>query len=482
MVKTRENPLKIILVTISLFISSCGVSNAGFAMGKNYFSYCNKYHTQNSKTWHVKPNSTKEVDSRLEFALAHAKPGDTLLLNAGVYSQPIKVRTSGIVLRSLVPRKAKIIVPFNDKKIPFAISVSAKTECVSIEGIDISGGYYYALNLESEWNSISKKQGQSAKYISILNNNLHHSGRDVIKLKPKVEYVRIYRNVISHSGQRYSKNAEGIDVVNASNVFIEQNRLFEIATTGIYVKGGTKNSHIQRNWISNTGGGGIFVGFDTSPAYFDLSNNPKMFEAIDTVVTHNLIEDTALAGLGVYAAKNSNLAFNTLKRNALEAQSSVVLGLSYQDNHHSANRPPSENVNLISNVIYASSLSIDVRAQNNRKLGYLSSLRGFLEMRGNVFINFGGKTKFIDRRAQSEFETHSLKAWQSHNSTSTTNVELMQDKSQSDGFSQIKSLSQPSGNFYSTIDICGNTNAETVHPGAFSATSANVPSCLSLIF
>jgi len=101
---------------------------------------------------------------------------------------------------------------------------------------------------------------------------------------------------------------------------VADNYIRDIATNGVYFKRGATDAVVQRNVIERVGEGGILVGFDISPEFFDLTENPGYFEAIRGIVRNNLIRDSGRAGLSLYASRDAIIANNTLLRTATSAR------------------------------------------------------------------------------------------------------------------------------------------------------------------
>ena len=146
----------------------------------------------------------------------------------------------------------------------------------AVEPPEISGGRYYGIFLQTDWDAQGNPGGRGASNIVIEDVYVHDTGRDAIKITPKSDYVTIRRAEIARSGAGYApgtplddKNAEGIDNVNGSFAIVEDSYIHDTATTGVYFKGGATDVIVQRNRIENVGIAGVLVGFDTSPEYFD---------------------------------------------------------------------------------------------------------------------------------------------------------------------------------------------------------------------
>jgi hypothetical protein len=164
----------------------------------------------------------------LAKAFAMAQPGDTIYLREGEYAGGLTLNTPGVTIQSYPGEHAVISAPNNDESIPFALRFGIKSDGSTLRDVEVKGGGYYAVKLESEG-----AQGNAATNITIENCTLHDSGNDVIKVTPGCDDVKILYNEIYNSGKRYNKNAEGIDAVNVDNIIIRGNHIHDIATTGL---------------------------------------------------------------------------------------------------------------------------------------------------------------------------------------------------------------------------------------------------------
>ena len=108
---------------------------------------------------------------------------------------------------------------------------------------EISGGRYYGVFLQTDWDEQGNPGGRGASNIVIEDVYVHDTGRDAIKITPKSDYVTIRRAEIARSGAGYApgtplddKNAEGIDNVNGSFMIVEDSYIHDTATTGVYFR------------------------------------------------------------------------------------------------------------------------------------------------------------------------------------------------------------------------------------------------------
>ncbi|MDP4536377.1 right-handed parallel beta-helix repeat-containing protein [Alkalimonas collagenimarina] len=354
--------------------------------------------------------------STITAALNQAKPHDEIIIAAGDYHERLRIRQPHITLRADALHQARVISPNDDRSVYFALRIDAGAHHTRVIGLDISGGYFYTVSLESTW-SQNNPERKGVSHVLLSQNRFHASGRDVMKLKPMVEHVVIERNEIFNSGQRDSSNAEGIDNVNAHFMTVQDNYIHSIATTGVYAKGGARNSVIQRNLIRDVGSAGILVGFDTSPDFFDLAENPEMYEAINTMVDNNIIDGTGNSGIGVYAAKNSLIRHNTVLNSAQTYHAALFFGNVLHGRRADGKRPPAIDVEVVGNIFHTKGNNpvLNIRHMRDRQVGPLSSLTGMPQMRMNGYAVASGRVNFSDGRPDSRLHQRStLPDWQRH--------------------------------------------------------------------
>jgi len=359
-------------------------------------------------------------------ALQSAKAGDTLVLKGGNYTETheLKVQVENLTIMSY-PGEWAVIDRSNDE---LSDNESGIWFYVGSNGgnllcTEIKGGLY-AVSTETKWDwDEADKSG--ASNLTIKNNKLHSSGHDVVRIKPNCDNVQIIQNEIYDSGLAYagqdSCNAEGIDNVNADNMLVQNNYIHDICSTGVYCKGGAMNCLIENNTIENTGEIGISLGFDTSPEYFDMTVNPNMYESIGGIARNNLIVGTNLAGIALYASKDSQIYNNTVSNANQDAiQASLYFGITYQDWEESAKRPANTNPDIHDNIFIQNFKSPIISIRTSEELGGLSALDGALKIDNNCYFDSSQEAQFEDGRTiedfgggWTEFWIGNLNEWQS---------------------------------------------------------------------
>lgn len=353
----------------------------------------------------------------INTALDAAEPGDTVILRGGSYREGInvRIRQPNITLKSKNGEWAVIDLTDNYEEAAVYFDVDSsggKLQCVEVKG----GFYAFATETRWDWGEASRA---GASNIVIEDSKLHSSSRDVIKIKPNSDNITIRYNEIFNSGVTETPgdcNAEGIDNVNGDGMKVQNNYIHDICSNAVYAKGGASDALIENNRIESAGGAGILLGFDTSPEFFDLGVNPNYYENIRGTARNNLIIDTGLSGIGLYASKDAQVYNNTLINVANgEYHSAIYFGITFQDWEDYAGRPanvnPSIHHNIVSQPGTVTRPMVEIRYAD--ELGGLSALEGMPVMSNNCYFSAGQSALFSDNRPGLEMEG-GLADWQSH--------------------------------------------------------------------
>ena len=352
-----------------------------------------------------------------------AQSGDTIILRKGTYNEEVRIRNPRITIRSKSDEWAKIAQPVtidgNNVVIPVIFDVDSDGS--KLQRIEVTGGFY-GIMLFTKW-EWGEDDRSGATDIVIEDCIIHDTGVDAIKVTPGSDNLIIRHCEIYNSGAGYpagtpleDMNAEGIDVVNADNVLIQDNYIHHTATTCVYLKGGARNGVIERVKAEHCGALGIVLGFDTSPEWFDLTENPDYYENINSIVRNNIVSDTNYAGIGLYASKNAQVYNNTIVNTAKLAHSPIYFGLTYQDWDDNAKRPGNINPIIKNNIVLQeediNSPCVSIRYSDD--LGGMSALNGDVLMDYNVYYRASGSCTFVDMRPGSLLEDASFATWRGH--------------------------------------------------------------------
>ncbi len=337
----------------------------------------------------------------LTAAIDAANPGDEILLRGGNYvSQEIRINKSNLHIKSYPNEWAVLTAVTNVEDISACLWYNEpETSGGTLERLEIVGGYYYAIKFETNWdwdNSVPFSQRQGASNITVKDCNIHHSGRDAIKLTPACANITILNCEIHHTGvgpgAMIDFNAEGIDNVNAPNLTVRGCHFHDIATTGIYVKGGGRNCVIEGNTVENCGEGGIYLGFYTDAEWFDTNANPTYFENINGLVINNLIVNTQHAGIGLWGAKDAQVYNNTVINGGQAEHGGLFFNTTdvWLDDNNSA-RVGSQNVRIQDNIFVQSATQdlAMVRVRENALAGNSNVIDNniYYDPNGAVFLD-----------------------------------------------------------------------------------------------
>lgn len=348
----------------------------------------------NAKTIYVSPEGNDERDGSAAQplrtpgrALALAERGDTVYLHQGRYpiGRPLWLGKSDVTLASFPGEKALLIAGTDEKHSPPSVVIAA-ADNVTLLNLEIQGGAYYALKIDSEG-------APAIRGVLVRGCRIHGSGRDCIKTYNADDLV-ILECQIGPSGLRDPSNAEGIDIIGSIGAIIRRCHIHDTATNGIYVKGGTRNALIEACRIENSGHGGILLGQDTDP---DAMRNGVKFEAIDCRARNNIVVGAGTAGLGAYSASNVRFEDNTLVDVASKGQAAFWVVTN-------SRLVRSEGVSFRGNVVLLSS---------DRPFALLSDVGERFTCDSNIYYSTSGQYAFVRQTASPEkSESWSFEQWQ----------------------------------------------------------------------
>ena len=302
-------------------------------------------------------------------ALILAADGDTVLLRAGTYTiaKSLAIHQRGLTVRSYPGERARIVAGTTDlTNLTSVIVVYASR--VIVEDLEIQGGSYYGIKLDD-------RDGPQSGII-IRGVKIHHTGRDGIKTQ-NADGLLIEACEIASTGVRDASNAEGIDVMGSLGIVVRRNYVHDIATTGIYVKAGTRDAVVESNRVERTGHAGILLGSESAGEFM---RDGAVHEAIDSLARNNIVVDTALAGLGSIAGDNVRFENNTVINAARTGQ--AVFRAAAND-HHTAPR----NIVLKNNVLV-------LAASSTRPMMHLNNYAGAIASDSNAWFSPDGRYGF----------------------------------------------------------------------------------------
>lgn len=361
----------------------------------------------------------------IHHALDVADSGFVIMLRGGKYpvNSEIRINKPSITLMSYPNEWAIIEARTDDENVASCIWFYPGGDGGKLKKLEIIGGYYYAVNFETKWQWGDPQDRSGVSNVLIEDCIIHDTGYDCIKIKVNCDHITIRRCEIYNSGKNYppgtdpeNANAEGIDNVNGGYMLVQDCYIHDIITNGIYFKGGARYGVVERTKIENCGIGGIMVGFDTSPDYFDATINPDYYENIYGVVRNCLILNTRFAGIGMYAAFHPKIYNNTLVNVARIGHAAIYFGIAFHGWLAEVNRPPCIYPVIINNLIYQPSdvSGPMVTIRYTADLGGLAGLKGNPSMDYNCYYIKGKTVWFQDGRPESRVEQCDLAQWQKH--------------------------------------------------------------------
>ena len=388
----------------------------------------------------------------INTALAAAQAGSTIILRGGTYKEgrDVRVQKSNITIKSAKDEWAIIdLTTYNSGNqehsgVEFYAEDSDTHGVVTgckLQSVEVKGGFY-TVCFETKW-EWGQADRNGASDIIIEDCILHDSRNDAVKVKPGCKNITIRYNEIYNSGREYAgradfdtgeNNAEGIDNVNGDKMHVHNNYIHDICSTGIYAKGGATDVVIENNRIERANAGGIMLGFDTSPQYFDRTANPKYYENISGTVRNNLIIDAGWEGIGLYASKDARVYNNTVVNavnGRLKYHSPIYFGVATQDWNNPAGCPPNINPDIHHNIVSQpstySNRIIDiryVRAGDVYPSRDISALDGNPKMHDNCYYVIGRSATFTDNRPGSNLSDATLAAWKTHINGESGSIEV----------------------------------------------------------
>lgn len=207
-----------------------------------------------------------------------------------------------------------------------------------VEGFDINGtDVYYAVKMESGG-------------IKLINNKIHDSNFDLVKLVATSDDVEISGNEIHHSGHLGS-NAQGIDMVGAKDTVIRYNYIHDITSIGIYPKGNAEDTIIEHNKLERIRVHGIQLGHPTDVPIMRYQGDPNFpYETYRARVSNNIITGADHACIGVANAYDAKIYNNSCYDTARAAHAGIYFS---NESDHPAHAP-SRYVEVKNNIFHVS--------------------------------------------------------------------------------------------------------------------------------
>ncbi|MBX3460095.1 MAG: right-handed parallel beta-helix repeat-containing protein [Planctomycetes bacterium] len=237
-----------------------------------------------------------------------ATAGDTITFRAGTYTGGGYFTKNNITYQGYTGETAVIELPNNVSGQDVAFYIGTGSNC-TIRRLTLRGGYYYALKIDT---------GPALVEDCII----HNSGRDCVKI-PGSHNITIRRCRIYDSGMRDPSNAEGIDNVAGNYMLVQDCYIYNIATNGVYPKGGSIGSIIERCLIRNCGQKGISMAQSSGLQFYNATLNPEYYSCRDCIARNNIIENCEGSGIDLESALRAHVYNNTLINVAKQYQGGI---------------------------------------------------------------------------------------------------------------------------------------------------------------
>jgi PKD repeat protein len=315
-------------------------------------------------------------------AFALAAPGDTIYLRGGRYnlSRYVYLDKAGLTLSSY-PGESAVVVGSNTDATNMGYVFYVGANNITIQNLEIQGGETYVLKIELNQNVV------------IRNCRLWNSGRDCVKTF-NADNLLIEKCDIGPSGVRDASNAEGIDSIGSVGITIRDNYFHDIATNGLYLKGGARNGIVERNRLERCGHGGILLGQDTDLEYM---RDGTVYECLDSVARNNVIINANGAGVGTYSGSNIRFENNT----CVDVAKQFHAGFYVVTNSREV---PARQISFKNNVIVVNS---------TRPMAFVINLSDNLTSNSNIWYRpAGGLYKFFLESPTRTFYWESFSDWQ----------------------------------------------------------------------
>jgi hypothetical protein len=255
-------------------------------------------------TYYVDPQGDDASNGRtlaapfetLSKAVSVVQPGDTIELRAGVHRGGLAISRPGspkawITLKPHKREKAIIDGNGTDMTLYF---YGEQPMYWRVQNLEIRGGNSYVVKIDTP-------------RVKLLNNNLHGSKADIIKLVKTADDVVIKGNEIHHPQASKGANAQGIDIVGASRTYVARNYVHDIASIGMFAKGNATDTIFEYNRLENVYQRGIMLGQATGKQFLDPD---KPYESYNGIIRHNVIRNVAGACLAAASSFNARIYKN----------------------------------------------------------------------------------------------------------------------------------------------------------------------------
>lgn len=326
------------------FTTGSVVSDAGPVASHNIYYVSTSGNNSNDGLSITSPVQT------LAKAVSLVEPGDAIELRAGTYAGAVISRPASenawITIRPYKNESVTIDGAGNSQALYFyhdscdpydpAYAIPCQSMYWTVENLEIANADYYAVKIDTP-------------YVKLLNNKIHDSVYDVIKVVKSANFVTIFGNEIYFTGASAvtPRNAQGVDIVGADNVWVANNYVHDIPSVGLYAKGNARNIVFENNIVENVTARGIMLGQSTDADKLIDGN----YESYDGIIRNNLIINSGESCL----ATSSSTDVHILNNSCYDAASGLggvnQHGAIYISNESTVNQA-GNNIEIRNNIIH----------------------------------------------------------------------------------------------------------------------------------
>lgn len=248
----------------------------------------------------------------LQYAVRQANPGDTIEARGGKYVGGLVISRPGTADAWITLR------PYKNEKV--SIEPGTKEFALYFYNDDFAPMYWTVQGIEASGGSYVVKI--DTPFVKLLNDNFHGSRDDILKIVGTAHDIVLRGNEIHHNNANPGSNAQGVDIVGAKNITIEDNYVHDIPSIGMYAKGSARNIVFAHNRLENIYERGIMLGQSTDK---ELINPKTPYESYDSRIINNVIKNSGSACLATASSYNVTIEHNVCINAATRAHGAIFI-------------------------------------------------------------------------------------------------------------------------------------------------------------
>jgi len=320
----------------------------------------------------------------LQFAYNVSSAGDTIILRGGTYAGKQYINRANLTIKSYDGEWAVISRDTTDSTgIQNCLQIGGNATGFRLSRVELVGGYLNTLKFDDDQAGGGNAIVEDCK--------IRDSGTDLIRTN--APNITIRRCEVYNSGLRGTGNAEGLDNVSFPGTVVQDCYFHDIATVGMYIKGGARNCIFERNLVVNCGHGGIMLGQNAPNAVY-TADNPEEYESIDCIARNNIVVNAARCGIAAQGSLRPLICNNTIINCAETLQAGIYLPYSTHPNHlPSSIDVPNHDPVIINNIVVMPENTVRAAVQT-----FPGSVTGTLTIRNNRYYKPNGTCEFWDDR------------------------------------------------------------------------------------